>query len=181
MRRPPIVIVLAAAFAALVCGCGSGGWHRSSAVPSFTPREQVAATLDAFHAAAARADEATYFDLLAPDAIFMGTDPGERWTREQFREWARPYFQRDAAWTMHAVEREIWVSPRGEVAWFDEVVRSDAYGDLRGSGVLLRDPRTTRGSRERAWVIWQYNLAFMVPNDAVDAYLGLVRRARPAP
>lgn len=160
---------------AMIPACTSNGWHRNQSVPDPTPEQQVAATLDAFHDAAARADEALYFGLLADDAVFLGTDPAERWPKPDFQAWAEPYFGRDSAWTYHAIERHITLSPRGDVAWFDEVVRNDTYGDLRGTGVLLRDPSSPRGSVSRAWKIAQYNLTFMVPNDVAPRYLELVQ------
>ena len=54
-------------------------------------------TLDAFHTAASEADEDTYFALLADNAVFLGTDASERWTKPQFQEWAAQYFERDSA------------------------------------------------------------------------------------
>lgn len=173
-RRAAAAITALSLFPLALPACTSSGWHRSTSVPDFTPEEQAAATLDAFHAAAARADESTYFDLLSDDAVFLGTDPAERWTKEQFRQWAAPYFERDSAWTYHAIERHITIGPRAQVAWFDEVVRNATYGDLRGTGVLIRNPNAARGTRERAWLISQYNLTFMVPNDKAEAYLELV-------
>jgi hypothetical protein len=45
----------------------------------------VAAVLDTLHAAASRADARTYFGCFEEDAVFMGTDPHERWSLAQFR------------------------------------------------------------------------------------------------
>jgi hypothetical protein len=118
-----------------------------------------------------------YFRFFTDDAVFLGTDPGERWTKEEFQRWAEPYFQRDSAWAYEAVERHITVGPKGQVAWFDEVVRNANYGDLRGSGVLVRNPDAERGTMEHAWRIAQYNLTFMVPNDLADGYLDMVRQS----
>lgn len=161
--------------AATLSACSSSGWHRDRRVPEPTPEEQAAATLDAFHRAAARADEVAYFGFLTDDAVFLGTDPAERWTKEEFRLWAEPYFQRETAWAYEAVERHIAISGNNQVAWFDEVVRNASYGDLRGTGVLVRNPDAERGTIAHAWRIAQYNLTFMVPNDRADEYLEMVR------
>src|SRR4051794_3526829 len=56
------------------------------------------AVLDAFHAAAARADAKAYFDLFTPDGVFIGTDAGERWTVPQFKAYAAPVFARGKGW-----------------------------------------------------------------------------------
>ena len=47
-------------------------------------RTGVGQTLDAWHAAAARADEEAYFAYFTPDGVFLGTDPAERWPRDEF-------------------------------------------------------------------------------------------------
>lgn len=168
---------LAALAIGLLSGCSSSGWHRDRRVPQPSPEEQAAATLDAFHRAAARADEVTYFDLLTEDAVFLGTDPAERWDKHAFRDWSAEYFARDSAWTYEAIERHVTIGPRAEVAWFDEVVRNATYGDLRGTGVLVRDPASGAGTRERAWKISQYNLTFLVPNDLAPRFLELISQA----
>ena len=130
------------------------------------PRAHIAATVDAWHAAAARADEAAYFAFFTADAVFLGTDPAERWTRDEFRQWAHPRFARGKAWTMKATKRWISLSRDGRVAWFDEDVMSEGLGPVRGSGVLLR----VGGD----WKIAQYNLSLPIPNDKFDAVKGLI-------
>ena len=47
---------------------------------------------------------------------------------------------------------------RGDVAWFDESLRSAKLGACRGSGVLLRGGE--------GWRIAQYNLMMAIPNHA---------------
>ncbi len=127
--------------------------------------------LDDFHDAAAKADEVRYFAHFTPDAVFLGTDPNERWTLEQFRVFALPYFQRESAWTYTKVSRHVGVAPGGDAAWFDEVVRNAKYGDCRGTGALVR----TNG----AWRIAQYNLTMPVPNDLSDELMQLIRDQKP--
>ena len=45
----------------------------------------VASVLDDWHQAAAQADGLRYFEHLAESAVFMGTDPAERWTKAAFQ------------------------------------------------------------------------------------------------
>ena len=52
----------------------------------------VAATLDALHDAASKADSKRYFPLFTNDAIYIGSDASERWTLAEFRAFAEPYF-----------------------------------------------------------------------------------------
>ena len=131
----------------------------------------VAAVLDGFHAAAAAADEEKYFSYLAPDAVFLGTDATERWTKDEFRTWAHPYFARGKAWTYRTRSRWISFSPDRRTAWFDELLENASLGTCRGSGVLVA---TADG-----WRIEQYNLSMMVPNDAADAVVKTIRDAAP--
>ena len=137
-----------------------------AAVP--TPEGEVAETLDALHAAAARADGEAYFRLFTPDARFIGTDATERWTLSEFLAYAEPYFARGQGWTYTPVERTVTLAPIQClcVAWFDEVLDSDSYGVTRGSGVL----RKTRAG----WKIEQYVLSFAVPNDRARAVVDAI-------
>jgi phosphohistidine phosphatase SixA len=129
----------------------------------------ITRVLDDFHRAAAEADEARYFGHFAPGAIFLGTDPAERWTVEAFRKWASPYFQRKSAWTFVPRDRHVTVAPGGRTAWFDEVAESRHYGACRGTGVLIKIGDT--------WKIAQYNLTLPVPNDRMKEVVRLIRAA----
>lgn len=132
-----------------------------------TDQAQVAKTIDALHEAASKAQEARYFALFAPEAIFLGTDPTERWTAEAFHQWAKPYFSRGNAWTYTPRERHIYFSPSHDVAWFDETLENAKLGLCRGSGVLLRDGQS--------WRIAQYNLSVPVPNDLMGQVVEMIR------
>ena len=113
--------------------------------------------LTAFHEAASKADSALYFSLLADDAVYIGTDASERWTVEDFKAFAEPYFAKGRGWTYTATERNIDIAPGGTVAWFDEILWNESYGTCRGTGVLLLV--------EGDWRIAQYHLTFPIPND----------------
>lgn len=135
----------------------------------------VSATLDRLHAAASRADGRAYFDLFAPDAVFIGTDAGERWGLPAFRAYALERFATGQGWTYVPAERHVTIAPVpcGCIAWFDERLTNAKYGATRGSGVLLRT--------EGGWKIEQYVLSFPVPNDLADEITGLIRRHEAGP
>lgn len=122
--------------------------------------QAVAATLDAWHSAAAAAQEEKYFSFFTADAVFLGTDATERWTLEEFRKFAHPYFARGKAWSFRAVHRNISISSDEKVAWFDEALDAPNLGPARGSGVLLR--------KNGVWKIAQYNLSVPIPNALMD-------------
>ncbi|WP_226633757.1 nuclear transport factor 2 family protein [Brevundimonas poindexterae] len=131
--------------------------------------EAPAAVIDALHQAAREADGATYFSLFTPEARFIGTDATERWTVEEFRAYADPYFSRGQGWDYRVVRRDISILPIECrcVAVFDEVLDNAAYGTTRGSGVL----RLT----DDGWKIDQYVLSFAVPNDVARDVVGVIR------
>ncbi|MCE9638468.1 MAG: nuclear transport factor 2 family protein [Planctomycetes bacterium] len=118
--------------------------------------------LDAFHAAAARADGPALLSHFADDGVFLGTDATERWAGAAFREFVASRFAGGRGWTMSAKRRDVAV--RGDVAWFDEDLTHARMGCLRGSGVFVR-------GADGAWRIAQYNLAVTVPNERFEAVL----------
>jgi hypothetical protein len=122
----------------------------------------VAAVLDDWHAAAAAADEPRYFKHFAPGAVFLGTDGAERWTVEEFRRYAHPYFATGRAWTFKPSGRHVSIAPDGAVAWFDEALDTPNLGPARGSGVLVR----VKG----VWKIAHYDLSVPIPNALVKEF-----------
>ena len=141
-----------------------------TAAPQQAADPTIAAGLvvDQMHQAASRADGPTYFDTFTPDARFIGTDAAERWTLAQFRAYATPYFSQGKGWTYRPHDRVATLAP-GEcrcIVWFDELLDNDAYGLVRGSGVV----RLT----EAGWKIEQYVLSLPVPNDKAKAGVALI-------
>lgn len=121
---------------------------------------RISAALDSFHVAAARADYDAYFQCFAEDAVFIGTDATERWDKQSFMVWAKPYFDRGRAWSFTAIERHVMIDERGGLAWFDELL--DTQMKLcRGSGVLIQ--------RNGEWKIRHYVLSMTVPNELADS------------
>ena len=135
---------------------------------AFRPiRPSTAKCRGRFHLAAANADTEAYFGCFAEDAVFLGTDPSERWTLGEFREFATPYFERGTGWKYECRSRHLGFDDDARTAWFDEILFNEKYGNVRGSGVLTLS--------EGEWRIRQYNLTFMVPNDLA---LDLVEKIR---
>jgi ketosteroid isomerase-like protein len=122
--------------------------------------------LSSFHAAAAEADGSRYFALLSDDAVYIGTDASERWTKEEFRAFADPYFSRGRGWTYTATERHVVVGPDRATAWFDELLWNEVYGTTRGTGVVVL---TADG-----WRIAQYHLAIPIPNELARRVADLI-------
>ncbi|MBL7978975.1 MAG: nuclear transport factor 2 family protein [Bacteroidetes Order II. Incertae sedis bacterium] len=121
--------------------------------------------IDAWHRAAATADENVFFGSMNADGVYLGTDETERWTRPEFEAWGMKYFQGETAWDFKPKNRHIMISQDGRMAWWDELL--DTWmGVCRGSGVLVL---TSNG-----WKIQHYNLAVTVPNDKINGFIELV-------
>ena len=130
---------------------------QSAAVEESRARADVSAVLDALHEAASEADFDGYFSLYAREAVFLGTDATERWTREAFMDYTRARFDTGTGWTYHMLERHVSIAPDGRTAWFDERLENANLGETRGSGVL--------GLEDGRWKIAQYNLTIPIPNE----------------
>lgn len=152
---------------ACVAWCGGCVTQRASWV-EHDERPRVNAAIDAWHDAAAHGDFDAYFGLMTADAVFLGTDATERWGREEFEDFARPYFDGVEAWTYRPRDRRMGFTPDGRTGWFDEILDHDRYGVLRGTGVV-------RAGADRRWRIAQYSLTFLVPNDDAPAVVDLIR------
>lgn len=137
----------------------------SSAGAPESAQSAISAVLDDFHASAARADGARYLGHLSDDAVFLGTDAKERWTKPEFAAFCEPYFSKGQGWTYEPRERHVVVA--GDVAWFDEKLWNDKYGECRGTGALRR--------AQGEWRIALYSLTLLVPNERAAEVVKLVR------
>ena len=117
-----------------------------------------------WHKAASEAKFDTYFNCLTDDFIFLGTAPNERWTKKEFQEFSKPFFDRGKAWDFKASNR-IWnFSKDGKTAWFDEDLATWMQG-CRGSGVCIK----TKG----VWAISYYNLTVLIENEKIKEFIEL--------
>lgn len=129
--------------------------------------KNIAEVLNSFHQAAADAQAKPYFNLMSQDAIFLGTDANERWSKEEFKAFVVPYFSKGTGWLYTSTERNISLVKQGQVAFFDELLLSDTYGTCRGTGVLIK---TAQG-----WKISQYNLSIPMPNGLAKALVKQIK------
>jgi len=129
----------------------------ASAAQASKEEQIISLTLDNFHQAAAEANAKVYLNLLADDAIFLGTDASERWSKKQFSDFVLPYFNLGKGWLYEVKARNVSLLESNSVAFFDEILENKNYGRCRGSGVLIK---TSQG-----WKISQYTLSIMVPNE----------------
>ena len=151
MRAATTVLVITLVVGLASISLAAGGTDAANA----NLEARVNAFVDEWHLDAAHARPA-YFDKIAPDGIYIGTDRTERWTHEAFKAWAARAFARPSAWTLTPRERHVSCSADGTIIWFDEQLDSD-MGLLQASGVM----RATGGRLE----IVHYQLSLAVPNE----------------
>jgi len=115
--------------------------------------------LNNWHLAAAEANFDAYFDKMDTISVFIGTDASENWTKKEFSDFSRPYFDKGKAWNFKTLERNIYVNTSGDFVWFDELLNT-WMGTCRGSGVLEK--------KGKIWKIKHYVLSVSIPNDDVQ-------------
>lgn len=125
-------------------------------------KDKINQTIDAWHKAAGDVKFDAYFNLMADDAIFIGTDATENWTKKDFKVWAKPYFDKGKTWNFTALERHVFFDKTGKTAWFDELLNTQMK-ICRGSGVLIKVGKE--------WKIQHYVLSMTIPNDEVNAVI----------
>ena len=118
--------------------------------------------LDNWHIAAAEADFDNYFSLMDSVSYFIGTDASEHWTKQEFIEFSKPYFDKGKAWDFKPIERNIFVGKSAEIVWFDELL--DTWmGVCRGSGVMAKS--------NGKWKLQHYVLSMTIANEDINAVL----------
>lgn len=153
MKSPIPLIVLCTA-AAMTAGASAQDLDAAAF------KRQVNAFVDGWHDDAAHTRPA-YFDKIAPQGVYIGTDKSEVWTRDQFKAWAKPYFDKGKAWSFTAQKRNVYFSPDRKYVWFDEQLTTQ-MGTCQASGVL----RNTGNG----FLIEHYQLSLAVPNALVDGF-----------
>ncbi|NOT32350.1 MAG: nuclear transport factor 2 family protein [Planctomycetes bacterium] len=159
--RPALAPLALSAFLASACRA-SGSADADERAPAQT---EIVRVLDDWHRAAARADGPSYFGAMAADCVYLGTDASERWSVPEFRAFCEPYFREGTGWSYEPRERHVRVE--GELAWFDERLWNEKYGECRGTGVLRR--------HGGVWQIVHYSLTFPIPNELAGQVVELIR------
>lgn len=137
----------------LACIISFGGNAQNSS------KEKINDLLEEWHHAAATANYEEYFNKMAEESVFIGTDPTENWNKQAFAEWSKPYFDRGKAWSFSTLERNIYLKEEAGVAWFDELLDTQ-MGICRGWGVVTKE--------QGKWKIKHYVLSIAIPNENVE-------------
>jgi hypothetical protein len=128
-------------------------------------KRRVNAFVDEWHDDAAHARLA-YFDKMAADGVYIGTDKTELWQRDEFKAWAKRFFERKSAWAFKAIRRNLYASADQSMIWFDELLDTQ-MGVCMASGVIRN---TGKG-----FEIVHYQLSMAVPNEVGGQVTRLVK------
>ena len=129
-----------------------------------TIKIEVNSILTDWHTAASQANFDAYFGKMDSISVFIGTDASENWSKEKFKSFSKPYFDKGKAWDFKTLERNIYVNKSKNFVWFDELLTT-WMGTCRGSGVLERKNNT--------WKIKHYVLSVSVPNDDIEDIIAI--------
>lgn len=121
-------------------------------------------TLNHWHGLAAVGDS-SYFDHFGRGSFYLGTDPKEVWSLQEFKDFALPHFRRGSAWSFKNKNRNVHLGDYGHYAWFDETL--DTWmGLCRGTGVMEK--------QSDGWKILHYSLTVLVPNKKINEYIKII-------
>lgn len=129
-----------------------------------TEKLKINSIIDQWHKDAAETNFDSYFNAIADDGIFIGTDATENWNKKEFMAFSKPFFDKGKAWDFTSLERNIYFSTDGKTAWFDELLNTQMK-ICRGSGVLVRI--------NNEWKIKHYVLSMTIPNDNTNEVVSI--------
>lgn len=120
-----------------------------------------------WHSDVATINKDAYFQFMSEDFIFLGTDPTERWTKQEFYAFCLPFFEKGETWTFKPLKRSWYINDNEDVAWFEESLET-WMDECRGSGVLIKE--------KNQWKIAHYNLTVLIENDKIDKFIKLRKK-----
>ena len=153
-------------FVFILISLGLTGWSQNSN-KDFNSLDQLISLdqmIDNWHIAAAQANFEAYFSITNANFVFLGTAPGERWTKPEFMAFCKPYFDKGKAWDFKSSNRNWQFAADGKVAYFDEDLQTWMEG-CRGSGICVLE--------NGQWKIAYYNLTVLIENDKIKPFIKL--------
>ena len=123
--------------------------------------------IDQWHLDASSAQLNPYFELMTDDFVFLGTAPGERWSKSEFYTFCKPYFDKGKAWDFKPSNRSWHFDKKRKIAWFDEDLSTWMEG-CRGSGICIIE----KGEIKIAY----YNLTVLIENEKMQPFIDLRRQ-----
>lgn len=120
--------------------------------------------IDKWHKDASEVNFEAYFEAIDEKGIYIGTDPDEYWTKQEFKDWAISYFENGKAWTFTTIERNIFFADDEDLAWFSEKLNT-SMGICHATGVAEHS--------NEGWKIKYYQLSVTIPNELLKDFIQL--------
>ena len=117
-----------------------------------------------WHQSSAQSNIDVYLGSMAATSVYMGTDASERWEKDAFSDFCKPWFAKGKGWAFAKISRHIYVADQGNIIWWDELLDTK-LGVCRGSGVMQH--------KKGKWQIEQYVLSPTVPNELMDSVVNM--------
>jgi len=153
-------------FSILVSSCNKSA-AKKEVEKSFLIEQQLNKFLDEWHESAADADFDGYFNKIAPNGVYVGTDEEEVWSKTEFADFSKPFFDKGRAWDFTAIDRNIYRDENGSHIWFNETLNT-WMGVCRGSGIITLNGETGQ------YEIQQYVLSLTVPNESIRQVMEVI-------
>lgn len=122
--------------------------------------------MDEWHRDVANTRLDAFFNKMAPDAYYLGTQYDEHWNKKEFYTFCKPYFDRGKAWDFKPVSRNVYYTSDSSDVYFDEVLET-WMGLCRGSGII--------DASGDSLLIRQYVLSVSISNQLVKDFVELVK------
>ena len=123
--------------------------------------------IDKWHKDVANYKLDEYFEFMDSSFVFLGTAPGERWTKQEFYNFCKPYFEKKSTWNFKPKNRHVYFNADKNTAWFEEDL--DTWmEECRGSGVLIKN--------NNKWKIAHYNLTVLIENEKIKKFIKLRKK-----
>ncbi|PKQ65508.1 hypothetical protein BZG02_00440 [Labilibaculum filiforme] len=125
-------------------------------------KKEIDEFINKWHQAATEAQLDTYFNCFSENAIYIGTDAGERWTKKEFFAFCEPHFSKGKTWDFKPYNRQIYFSDDNKTIWFDELLTT-WMGVCRGSGIIILENGKLK--------ISHYHLSVTIKNEKMNEFL----------
>jgi len=118
--------------------------------------------IEKWHVTASEAKLSDYFEMMSENAVYIGTDKSEHWTKKEFYAFCEPHFLKGKTWDFKPFDRQIYFSDDNNTIWFDELLNT-WMGVCRGSGVITLEDGKLK--------ISHYHLSVTIENEKMNEFL----------
>lgn len=128
--------------------------------------------IDNWHKNASQMNLELYFDAIAENGVYIGTDPEEFWTKSEFKNWVNKTIKLKSGFYFQTIDRNIFFNDEEDMAWFNEKLNT-SIGICHATGVVTQ--------MRNGWKINYYQLSVTVPNELLKPFIELKKTLEKSP